>query len=254
MDSQFVPVTGIFDDTEVFTRYRATIKFTHIVVGGIPQNPELIESWLRQRILGGDQEMAIMLRRTLSDLEIEVPEAATVDEMVEAAKKMASERNANTFRRDERGLGIAAYQVKAMLKEATAILYPYQAEDGVGKWGVTRKAAKSFLAERVFVEDYLIPLGRMEPDGTMMQVGHVDTPRGKRSTLSYHDYCVQPEITFTLSSSENKITRDQWARILIQSQMGGLGAMRSMGHGQFKVTAFDQVYTVSESRRRHASG
>jgi hypothetical protein len=237
VDSQFVPVQGIFDDGEVFTKYRVGLTFTELVVGGIPQNPEMIESWLRTRILGGDQELAIMLRRTLDDLEIEVPAEAGVDEMIAAAKEIAATRNANTFRRNAQGLCLAAYNVKAMLKEATAILYPYQVE----KWGPTKKAARALLAERIFVDDYLIPLGRMEPDGTFMNVGHVDTPRGKRSTLSYHDYCVQPEIGFTMSSSEDILTKDQWARILIQGQKLGIGAMRSMGHGQFKVTALDKV-------------
>lgn len=243
MDTEFRPVTGVFDDAAVFTPYRVSIMFTELIVGGVPQKPEIIESWLRDKFLGGDQELAIMLRRTLADLEIEVPEDAGVEDMIAAAKQMAAERNGNTFRRlaNGGGLGLGAYQLKAMLKEATAILYPYSAPDGKGKWGVTRKAARSFLAERVHVDDYLIPLGRHEPDGTFMQVGHVDGPRGPRSTLTYYDYCVQPELTFTVSSSEDAVTPEQWRRILVQGQRDGLGALRSLGHGRFKVTAFDRV-------------
>lgn len=233
-EQHFEPVNGIFDESKVFTKYRVGVKFTELVVGGIPQKPEIIESWLRQRIIGGDQELAVMLRKTLEDLDIEVPEDATRDDLIEAAKKIAATRNGNTFRRNGVGLGLAAYNVKAMLKEATAILYPYQVE----KWGPTKKAARSLLAERIFVDDYLIPLGRSEPDGTLMQVGHVDGPRGRRSTLTYYDYCVQPEIGFTMSSSEDIIEKKQWERILVQGQRLGMGAIRSMGHGQFKVTEF----------------
>lgn len=240
MDSHFEPVDGIFDEREheVFTPYHVRLRFTQLVVGGIPQKPEVIESWLRQRILGGDEELRIQLVKTLHDLEIDVPADATREDVIAAASSMAAVRNGNTFRRNGCGLALAAYNVKAMLKEATAILYPGGAGAGAHKWGPTRKAPKSLLAERVHVDDYLIPLRRDEPDGTLMQVGHVDGPQGKRSTLTYCDYCVQPEMTFTCSSSEDMITHEQWTRILIQGQRMGMGAMRSLGHGQFKVTEF----------------
>jgi hypothetical protein len=239
MEHHFEPVTGIFDESGVFTKYRVGAIFTALVVGGIPQKPEIIESWLRQRILGGDQELAIMLRKTLADLNIEIAEDATREEIIEAAKNIAAARNGNTFRRNGCGLALAAYNVKAMLKEATAILYP--GGNGGHKWGATKKSPKSLLAERVFVDDYLIPLGKEEPDGTMIQVGHPDTPQGKRATLTYYDYCVQPGISFTVSSSEDIITREQWERILVQGQRLGMGALRSMGYGQFKITDFAPV-------------
>jgi len=237
MSDGFRPVTGIFDESRVFTTYRVGVTFTELVMGGIPQKTEAIESWLRKRIFGGDEELRIQLIRTLQDLEVDVPQDATRDEVIEAAHKMAATRNGNTFRRDARGLGLAAYNVKAMLKEATAILYPGGPAGG-HKWGSTGKAPKSFLAERIFVDDYLIPFGRTEPDGVHMQVGHVSGPKGRRSTLTYYDYCAQPEVAFTISSSEDSITPDQWRRILIQGQRLGMGALRSMGYGQFKVTAF----------------
>jgi hypothetical protein len=72
-------------------------------------------------------------------------------------------------------------------------------------------------------------------------VGHIDGPKGKRSTLTYYDYCIQPEMTFVMSSKEDEITQEQWERILILGQRLGMGSMRSLGHGQFKVTAFDRV-------------
>jgi hypothetical protein len=254
VDTLFIPVQGIFDDDSVFTRYGVSIRFTELVIGGIPQNPEMIESWLRKRVLGGDQELAIMFRRTLADLEIEVAEDASIDDMIAAAKQVASERNGNTFRRSEGQLILNAYNIKAMLKEATSILYPWASEltgdvDKDGKlkkaithrWGPTGKKAASLVAERIYVSPYAIPLDRFEPDGTLMQVGHVDGPKGKRSILSYADYCVQPEIDFTLSSAEDMVTREQWERILVLGQRLGTGASRSMGHGQFKITAFDRL-------------
>jgi hypothetical protein len=239
MDRHFEPVTSIFDDTQVFTKYRVGVTFTELVVGGIPQKPEIIESWLRGKVLGGDQELVNMLRKTLDDLDI--PEDASREELIEASNKIAATRNGNTFRRNTQGLALAAYNVKAMLKESTAILYPGGNGAGTHKWGATRKSPKSLLAERVFVDDYLIPLGRSEPDGTLMQVGHVNGPSGPRSTLTYYDYAIQPDIEFTISSSEDIITKDQWERILVNGERLGMGAIRSMGHGTFKVTRFDKV-------------
>jgi hypothetical protein len=248
MDREFIPVEGVFDKVEssVFTKYRVGIQFTELVMGGIPQNPDIIESWLFRILEGDAAEIEMMLRKTLNDLEIEVPANATKEEVMQAAKGVAATRNGNTFRRKRPdGLCIAAYQVKAMLKESTAILYAYNAKDKdgkhIGRWGPTFKSAMAFFAERVFVDDYLLPMGRQEPDGVHMQVGHVSGPQGKRSTLTYVDYCAQPTLSFTMSSSEDMITAAQWERILIQSQRTGLGAMRSLGHGQFKVTEFDKV-------------
>lgn len=234
MEHHFEPVESVFNDSRVFAKYRVHAKFTALVLGGIPQKPEIIESWLRQRILGGDQELAIMLRKTLADLDIEVAEGATREEIIEAAKNIAATRNGNTFFRNGNGLELRAYNIKAMLKEATAILYPYQVE----KWGPTKKAPRSLVAERVFVDEYAIPLGRDAPDGTLMQVGHITGPKGPRSTLTYYDYCVQPEIQFTISSSEDCLSQEQWERILVQGERLGMGAIRSMNYGQFKITDF----------------
>lgn len=234
------PIIGIWDDSALFTRYRVSLAFTGWVMGGVPQKPEIIESWLRQRILGGDEELRISLVKTLADLEIEVPADATREDIIEAAKKIAATRNGNTFRRDDDGLFLAAYQVKALLKESTAILFPGGQGEGTHKWGVTKKSPRSYLAERVFVDDEAIHLDRTAPDGTHMQIGQVTGPKGPRSTLTYYDYCDRPRVSFVVSSLQDSIKPEQWRDILLAGQRLGIGALRSMGHGQFRVTGFDK--------------
>lgn len=234
-------IVGLWDDADLFTRYHVSATFVAKVMGGVPQKPEIIESWLRQRILGGDEELRVQLLKTLDDLDIEVPTDATREEIIEAAKQVAATRNGNTFRRDEHGLFLADYQAKAMLKECTAILYPGGNVAGSHKWGVTKKAPRSYLAERVFVDEAAIHLGRLEPDGTHLQVGQVSGPKGPRSTLTYYDYCERATIAFTVSSVEDCIKPDHWRRILLLGQREGVGALRSMGYGQFRVTAFDRI-------------
>lgn len=226
---------SIFDDADVFTKYRVEIAFTDKVIGGIPQKPEIIESWLRTRLMGGDEELRLQLLNTLDEIGIEVDATATRDEIIEAASKIAATRQGNTFLRDARGLCLADYNVKAMLKESTNIMY---AGD---RWGKTKKGPKNAVAEWVFVDEKRIPLGRMEPDGIHTQIGHVVGPQGPRSTLTYYDYCEQATCAFTISSLEDRLTHDQWVRVFLSCQKQGLGSLRSLGHGQFVVTAFDKV-------------
>lgn len=230
-------VAGIFDDAErkLFTRYRVAATFTGRIMGGVPQKPEMIEAWLRQRITGGDEEVKRMVLVTLDELGVDVSEGMSMEDLYAAAKQVASEQHGNTFRRDENGLFLAAYQIKAALKENTNILF---AGD---RWGATKKGPKSFLSERVFVDEDRVYLGKKEPDGVHLQIGHVTGPRGPRSTLTYYDYCEQPSIAFTVSSLKDEVTMDQWQAIFISMQRNGLGALRSMGYGQFRVTQFEKL-------------
>lgn len=229
-------IHGIWDDDEVFTQYRVTLTFVDRVMGGVPQKPEIIEGWLKQRIAEDDDgEIKLMMRKTLEELGVEVDVNMTRDDLYAAARVVAAEQHGNTFRRDANGMFLASYQIKAALKENTNILY---AGD---RWGKTKKGPKSYLAERVFVDEEHIYLGRDKADGVHLQIGHVTGPQGPRSTLTYYDYVQQPTISFTLSSVEDCIASDQWKRILVLMQRNGIGALRSLGHGQFRVTAFDKL-------------
>lgn len=237
-----IPVTSVFDDTRLFTRYRVRLTFVEWVMGGVPKDPELIERWIRLRIMGGDEEVTFMLWRTLQDMGVDVPQSASPEEIIQAAKAIVGAiKQGNTFHRFKGELCLKDYHVKAMLKECTNIVYPYQRTDGKGRWGVTRRGARNVLAERIFVETPYISLGRTEPDGVHTQIGHVDTPKGRRATLNYVDYCVQPTIEFVLKSSEDLVTEEQLETILMQAEEIGLGAMRSMSYGRFKVTGFEKV-------------
>jgi hypothetical protein len=237
IEAPTTPVVGIWDDqeTSLFTKYRVSATFVGWVMGGVPQKPEIIESWLRQRIIGGDDELRLQLLRTLADLDYDIPQNATVEQIEEAVKIAARERNGNTFRRDTNGLYLSAYQLKAATKECVNILYAGE------RWGVTKKGPKSFTAERVYVDEPCIYLGRSEPDGTHLQVGQVNGPKGPRSTLTYIDYCDRPTIAFTMSSLKDCIEPDQWREIFTLMQRSGIGALRSMGYGQFVVTGFDKL-------------
>lgn len=235
------PVVGIWDhlEAELFARYRVELEFRSKVMGGVPQNPKIIEGWIRQKFAGNDDEVRELLLRTLDQLGME-PDAGelTREQLDEIAKHAAAEQKGNTFARTDDGCCLGDYQIKAMLKEATSIIYPWGPDN---KWGPTKKAPRSFFAERVFVDEEWIPLGRLEPDGKHLQIGQVTGPKGPRSTLTYYDWCKQPTIAFTVSSLEDMVKPEHWQRILLTGQREGLGAIRSLGHGQFKVKAFDRL-------------
>lgn len=112
-------IKGVFDDfdREVFARYRVTIRFTDRVFGGIPQDPRIIEGWLRKRVLGGDEAMRTMLLRTLDELDIDIdPRGETPESLMEKAILTAAKRSGNTFRRDRpHGWFLSDYNIKAML-------------------------------------------------------------------------------------------------------------------------------------------
>lgn len=233
----------VFANTaRLFTHYRVSIQFRDRVMGGVPRDPRVIEGWLRSKAGVTDQdEIIAMTRRTLIDLGQELPETATIEEMIAASEKIAAERSTNGFKRGADGLILEGRQIKAALKEATHILYAGE------RWGVTKKGPKSFLAERVFVLEDEIPLGRAEPDGVHLMVGHVSGPGGPRSTLTYHEYCERPSCVFTVLSAGDAIDAAKWAEMLTLMQENGIGALRSQQHGRFDVTDIARVHRPQTS-------
>lgn len=244
IDLQPIPteITGIWDDQEsvIYTRYRVTLAFTGRVLGGIPQKPEIIESWLRQRVTGGDEEVRQLMLKTLDDLGHDVSEGMTMEQLHAVAKDVAAKQHGNTFRRDSNGMYLSNYQLKAAMRENVNILFAGE------RWGATKKGPKSFVNERVFVDEGRLYLTRgglpiTEPDGKHLQIGHVTGPQGPRSTLTYYDYIDQPTTTFDVLSLRDGVTQTQWRDIFLSMQRNGIGALRSQSYGTFKITGWEYV-------------
>jgi hypothetical protein len=228
----------------LFTRYRIDIEFRNKIMGGIPKRADVIEGWLRARAgVTQQEELLAATRRTLLDLGLELPETATLDEMIEASKVMAAEKSTNGFKVDPgAGLYVETRQIKAAFKESCNVLFAGE------RWGVTKKGPRAFLAERVFVEGDIVPLGRTEPDGVDMVIGHVVGPQGPRSTLTYHEYVQQARCSFVVMSANDCISADQWGLLLQHSAENGIGALRSQGHGRY------DVLDVTRLKARNAVG
>lgn len=234
-------MTSIFADhtAKVFATYRVTLQFRGQIMGGTPKDPKVIEGWLRAKAgIDDDLEVRKALLRTLQELD---PDAtfdpdASFEELVAASERLASSLQTNGFKRDNTsGLYIESRQIKACIKESTNVMFAGE------RWGKTRKGPKSFVAERAFVNPDRIYLGRREPDGVDLVVGHIADRAGKRSTITYYEYVTQPEITFELLSAEDAVELDWWTRLWVHAQENGIGALRSQGYGRFDVVAWEQL-------------
>lgn len=214
----------------------ATIRFRDRVMGATPRDPRVIEGWLKAKAgIDSAEELRRMTLRTLQELGT-VPEDATEDDLEQAIAQIARTKQTNGFKRDpELGLYLESRIVKAAIKEATNILY---AGD---RWGPTRKGPKQFVAERIFCLPDRLFLGRQEPDGIDLFVGHVSGPSGKQATLTYHEYVVNATIQVGIKCVRNSLTHEQWMELWELMAENGLGALRSQGYGRFTLVGWERV-------------
>lgn len=220
----------------LFTAYELDLAFEDKLMGGVPKSPKIIEGWLRSQAGIDDKaEVEQAMIRTLQELGADVHPGMVYDELVAKSEELAAVKSTNGFKLDDNGLYIEDRQVKAMLKESVNILY---AGD---RWGKTRKGPRSFVAERAFVKPARIYLGRYEPDGVELVIGHVSDAAGKRSTLAYHEYAERPTITIQVEVLRDELTTEQWTEIWCHAERNGLGALRSQSHGRFAVTRWERV-------------
>jgi hypothetical protein len=220
------PKAKIFGtDADLWTSYEARLDFRDKLIGGIPKDPRLIEGWLRARAgLDDPLELRLVALQTLAQ--------AGADELPIARQDpidLATQQRTTGFKTGPDGLYVEGRQVKAMLKESTNIVFAGE------RWGPTRKAAKSFFAERVFVDPDQITLGLFEPSGVETVVGHLSGPSGPRSTLNKYEYVQHPSIQFRVRVLRDCVSAEQWRAIWCHAQENGFGTLRSQGFGRFDV-------------------
>lgn len=232
---------GIFAQTsQLWYRYRCQLQFRDKVMGGVPKDPKLIEGWLRGKAGIEDvEEVRVAMLRTLSERGAEVDPSMGYEEVEKAAEAIAGTKETSGFKRNQYGLYLESRQVKAAIKEATNILYAGH------RVGPTKKGAKSFLAERVFPTPDQFYLGRKEPDGVEMVVGHVTGPQGPHSTLGYHEYVRQAVITFDVLVARDDIPHEWWPDLWTLIEENGIGALRSQGYGKSDVLLWELIDRLS---------
>ena len=222
---------GVFDDyiPEAFPhRFHTTLDITNLV-GGVPNDPKVIEGYIRSKVQGSDERVQRLIAETMVERGV-----STEDAIGEVAKAS----NVNGFKRTSDGeLYIEGRQVKAMLKEAASIAVAAGKVPQGGN-GVASKQGKfltKFLPEHVFVEDDIIRLGVTEPSGVMQKFLHVMTPQGPRDSIAYVEFVDEAQISFTVTTDWDWPEKT-WAMIWLTAQQNGLGADRAQGCGRFVVT------------------
>jgi len=247
---------GIFDaEVDAYEIFEAKIKFRNWMIGGQPKNPKALrEMYLRRGGADAEQMLRRELLRVAAEMEIPVTANLSLDAL-EALVDELSTQTGNGFLSDERGLYFGTYQVKAAFRENASIIFPYPQ----ARWGATKKNAKAYLAERLFVlgpPEFpdRIYLGRKEPDGVLIKPGTVGGKSGKRSIVTRAEYVNEAEPSFLV-----KIRRDATdilghvREIWVSMQDGGLGAMRSSGFGTFDIIGWASASVGKQVRRARPS-
>lgn len=263
---------GIFAEaTRLHAIYDVELQFRHLVMGGVPADPKVIEAWLRTKLgkelFGRDEEMRLMMIRTLQEQGIEgIGPDDTLERVLKASEALAKQKSTVGFKRDRLGVYLEARQVQAMIRENVNILFSDQ------RWGPTGKSPKGMVVEhvsfpsekvRIFhvtgAEDYeqdelwqlrdpeLTPV--LEQDGVELMIGHVDGAAGKRSTLTYHQYVYRPRIKFRMLVIRDRFPLSIWEQIWTAAEGNGLGAVRSQLYGTFDTVRFEKVRDAAEQKR-----
>lgn len=221
------------DDWAPFVRYRVHLKIGTIV-GGTPKNKQLIEAWVNAK----NKELGAQEREELAN--------ATEEEMGDLQAKIGDDKGTG-FRKDDRGLFIEGRHVKAMLKENANVIKNItpggrkpKGQGGGEAPGITN--LKSKVAERLFIEEDRIHLGRIEPDAIEEKPIHVMTRQGSRDSIKRVELVNNAEISFTLRRHRgNDVPEKTMLAILDYAQTMGLGADRSQGRGQFQVVSVTKL-------------
>ncbi len=201
--------------------------------GGTPTDPNKAAGWIASKMGLKDDMLRDMVVKTME--ERGTIEAATSEDITDAASEVAELKQLNGFKRLDEELYIEGRQVKAMLKEAASIAVAGSHLPSRG-WGKTNKGLLNFLAEHIFVLEDKIPLGVTEPSAISQRFVH--TYRG--SGIQYEEYVTDAKVVFTVVT-DYEWPEEFWPTVWVIAEKNGLGASRSTGVGTFEMQAWDQL-------------
>jgi hypothetical protein len=207
--------------------YHVTLQVKELH-GGTPMDPRVVEGWIKSKLRpdATTERIIELVRETISELgytEDDLKDEKKLAEIViETGKK-----ELDGFKRDDNGLYIEGRQIKAMIKEASNIAYPWPKHKHLGK------SIKKTMAERVFVAEDKVYLGVTEPDD--VDTRFATTRFG--STIKREEFLRIVRVKFTMAT-DLTYDRDWWGILFLYAQEQGLGASRSQGFGTFVVEEF----------------
>ena len=216
----------------MYNLFEIELQFREKVYGGLPKDEEALKAYVKAAFQSEDTS----------------PTADDLDLQEETDKRTVG------FKKDDIGVYVGTYQLKAMLGEAASLL-----EFTVKKRG-SKQTFKEGLNIKGMNDDgdftgeqcYFLPL-KKEIDGTEMHTGNVSTPMGNRSIIKTLEFVEKPRLKFQISILENrmgegntkKLTVTDFKLCLAHARELGLGSHRKYQAGKFDIKSFKQLDSLS---------
>jgi hypothetical protein len=267
--TNFFTAAPIFDSSAAYDIYDCVIRLDSIV-GGQPSNPQVMSTWLKMKLSEADS--AVMLRQRMVEMFpaemmqiADLPEAERDAAVLGLVDKFSESVNGSVFRRDDFDRPcIEGRQIKAMFKESANIAYPYSPTRKFGSYKKTVKPKKgeeetetktadtggksliAYLAERVFIPEFLIALEFQDGQEVQREVRpiHVTDMRGNKiNALKTYEIAYNVIVRFTLKIdklSRTDLTEEVVRDVMLRAQENGLGADRSQSAGRFQFVQFEK--------------
>ncbi len=200
--------------------------------GGTPLDPNIVEGWIKSKLSKNHptEHILDLIRETMNELGISKADLADEKKLAQVISETGRKQLSGFKRDDKNVLFFEGRQLKAMLKEAANIAYPWPQHKLRGKsW-------KKVIAEHVFVVEDRISLDVDEADG--VETRFVTTRFG--SSIKREEILRNVRMKFTVMTDLD-LKKDQWYDMLTYAEKQGVGASRSQGFGTFSVEAFDAV-------------
>lgn len=238
----------------MYVAYRTTLEFESPVTGGIPASYLKLRGKIAKNLKDANVIPLLVAQnvdvegtiKTLTDLNwIEVEPA--VEDYEKLAEKVGINKkefveNLTVFRRDDQGIFIRSYNVKAMIKEAFTKIEGNKWRDVINHCTTVKPAKIRFTRDPEGKEIIRVP------NGIGAKMIHIVGARGPRSAKLYYEYIEPPcYLTFDIyivKNSRNKpvVDPDMVKNILDKAGIfEGLGASRPEGFGRFKVIKFEEI-------------
>lgn len=220
----------------MYNVYQIELKMHDRLIGSLPLKTEDLENYVKANFPDGAE-----------DTEAFIGEDLELDE--------DKEQSIAGFKKDETGIYIGGYQVKAMLAQSASLQ----------ELTTKKRGSKNTLREGMVVvgldhEDtytgrniYVLPY-KQEADGVSVRTGHVSGAKGSRSIVSVSEYVVDATLKFELRLLSNRMIEKPDGKkfsphdlklCFAHGRSVGLGGERKYGMGCFDVVKFEVCEPIS---------
>lgn len=204
-------------ENAIFEKYKVRGKFVDKVLGGLPANPELVETFL-----------------TLKG--VEATDLESAQKIIETAQGLTTysiaERNTtNIFGKDAKGLFLGSYQILGALKEAMSM------QKSITNWRSKLQRGVRVVPSQIYLTRDEKPIEKA--DGVIQHVVHTTNMGQPTSSLRKSEYVDGPDFEFEVLVARERgtpiMSKDVLKDLLAQIEVTGIGASRGMGFGTSKL-------------------